>query len=155
MRNLGRRRRRSLSTALAIAFAVGTLLAVLGLAAGISDTSRASWGDHGEDIRISSEGRRPLDARAASLIRAVPGVATIEPTFVTDVKLAGKDAIIWAAGQATMFHYRISAGRWYTPAEDKARARVAVIERDIARTTGIRLGDHVAVQTASGPLSCA
>ena len=50
LRNVGRRRRRSLSTALAIAFAVGTLLAVLGLAAGISDTSRASWGDHGEDI---------------------------------------------------------------------------------------------------------
>jgi putative ABC transport system permease protein len=152
LRNTGRRRRRSLSTALVIAFAVGTLLAVLGLAAGISDTSRASWGDHGEDVRISSEGRRPLDAQAARLIRATPDVATIEPTFVTDIKLDGRDAIIWAVRQATMFHYRISAGRWYTPAEEKTRARVAVVERDIARSTGTRLGDQVAVQTASGPV---
>jgi putative ABC transport system permease protein len=150
LRNAGRRRRRSLSTALVIAFAVGTLLAVLGLAAGISATSRGSWGDHGEDVRISSEGRRPLDAQAARLIRATPGVAAIEPTFVTDVKLAGKDAIVWAVRQATMFHYRISAGRWYTPAEERTRARVAVVERDIARATGTRLGDRVAVQTASG-----
>lgn len=152
LRNVGRRRRRSLSTALVIAFAVGTLLAVLGLAAGISNASRASWGDHGEDVRVSSQGRRPLDAQAARLIRATPGVATIEPTFVTDVKLAGKDAIVWAVRHATMFHYRISAGRWYTPAEERARARVAVVERDIARTTGIRLGDQVRVQTAAGPV---
>ena len=153
LRNVGRRRRRSLSTALVIAFAVGTLLAVLGLAAGIGDTSRASWGDHGEDVRISSEGRRPLDAQAARLISATPGVARIEPTFVTDVKLAGKDALIWAVRQATMFHYRISAGRWYTPSEERTRARVAVVEADIARTTGTQLGDQVEVQTASGPVS--
>jgi putative ABC transport system permease protein len=150
LRNVGRRRRHSVSTALVIAFAVGTLLAVLGLAAGISDTSRASWGDHGEDVRISSQGRRPLDTQAARLIRATPGVATMEPTFVTDVKLAGNDAIVWAVREATMFHYRITAGRWYTPAEEKTRARVVVVERDIARTTGTRLGDQVAVQTASG-----
>jgi ABC-type antimicrobial peptide transport system permease subunit len=44
----------------------------------------------------------------------------------------------------------MSAGRWDTPAEENTRARVAVVERDIARTTGTRLGDQVAVQTASG-----
>ena len=73
LRNVSRRRRRSLSTAIAIAFAVGTLLAVLGLADGVANTSRASWGDHGEDVRISSEGRRPLNAQAARLIRTTPG----------------------------------------------------------------------------------
>ena len=92
LRNVGRRRRRSLATAFAIAFAVGSLIAVLCLAAGIAQTSRTSWGDHGEDVRISSEGRHPLDAQAARLISTTPGVARIEPTFVTDVKLAGKDA---------------------------------------------------------------
>ena len=55
LRSVGRRRRRSISTALVIAFAVGTLLAVLGLAAGISNTSRASWGDHGEDVKITAQ----------------------------------------------------------------------------------------------------
>ena len=54
--------------------------------------------------------------------------------FVTDVKLDGKDAKIWAVRQATMFHYRIAAGRWYTPAEAGPARHVAVVERDIARS---------------------
>src|SRR5215831_215788 len=152
LRSVGRRRRRSLATAVAIAFAVGTLLSVLGLAAAITTTSKASWGDHGEDVRISSEGRRPLDAHAERLIRATPGVASIEPTLVTGVKLAGKDAIIWAVRSSTMFHYRIGAGRWYTPAEEAGRARVAVVERDIAGITETRLGNWIRVETASGPV---
>jgi len=153
LRNVGRRRRRSLSTALVIALAVGTVLGVLGLAAAVASTSRGSWGDHGEDVKIDAVGGRLLDARAAGLIRATPGVAAVEPMFVTDVKLGGKDARIWAVQQATMFHYRLAAGRWYTPAEEQTRAHVAVVERDIADATGVRLGDSISVQTASGPAS--
>jgi putative ABC transport system permease protein len=55
--------------------------------------------------------------------------------------------------QATMFHYRLAAGRWYTPAEEQTRAHVAVVEQDIAQATGTRLGDTISVQTASGPAS--
>jgi putative ABC transport system permease protein len=153
LRNAGRRRRRSLSTALVIALAVGTLLAVLGLATAVANASRGSWGDHGEDVNIISVGGRPLDSRAADLIRATPGVATVEPHFVTDVTLAGKAAKIWAMQQDTMFHYRLAAGRWYTSAEEQTAAHVAVIEQDIAQATGTRLGDSITVQTASGPAS--
>jgi putative ABC transport system permease protein len=153
LRNVGRRRRRSLSTALVTALAVGTLLAVLGLAAAVANTSRGSWGDHGEDVNIVAVGGHPLDARAAALIRATPGVAAVEPHFVTDVTLAGQAARIWGVHQATMFRYRIAAGRWFTPAEEQTRARVAVVERDIADVTGTRLGDSISVQTASGPVS--
>ena len=153
LRNVGRRRRRSLSTSLVIALAVGTLLAVLGLATAVANISRGSWADHGEDVKIDAVGGRLLDARAAGLIRATAGVAAVEPMFVTDVKLDGKDAWIWAVQQATMFHYRLAAGRWYTPAEEQTRARVAVVERDIAQATGTRLGDSISVQTASGPAS--
>jgi putative ABC transport system permease protein len=151
LRSIGRRRRRSISTALVIAFAVGTLLAVLGMATAVSNASRSSWGDHGEDVKITAQGQRSFDTRAAGLIRATPGVATLEPMFVTDGKLAGQDAIIWAVEAKTMFHYRLAAGRWYTPAEEQTRARVAVIEQDIARTTGTRLGSMIRVQTAAGP----
>ena len=62
-------------------------------------------------------------------------MAVVEPMFVTDVTLAGKDARIWAVQQATMFRYRLAAGRWYTPAEEQARAHVAVVESDIADAT--------------------
>ncbi len=43
LRNVGRRRRRSLATALMVALAVGNMLAVLGLAAAITDTTHATW----------------------------------------------------------------------------------------------------------------
>ena len=153
LRNVGRRRRRSLSTSLVIALAVGTMLAALGMITAAANASRASWGDHGEDIWIMPVGGRSLDARAATLIRATSGVAAVEPTFGTDVKLDGQDAKIWAVQQATMFHYRIVAGRWFTPAEEQARAHVAVVESDIAQATGTRLGDLITVQTESGPAS--
>jgi putative ABC transport system permease protein len=153
LRNVGRRRRRSLSTALVIALAVSTLLAVLGLVTAAANASRVSWADHGEDVNIIPVGGHMLDARAAALIRATPGVAAVEPHFATDVTLAGQDAKIWAVRQATMFRYRLAAGRWYTPAEEQARAHVAVIEQDIAQATGTRLGDTISVQTAAGPAS--
>jgi len=153
LRNVGRRRRRSLSTALVIALAVGTMLAALGMITAAANASRASWGDHGEDVNIVPVTGRSLDARAEALIRATPGVAVVEPHFATDITLDGQDARIWAVQQATMFHYRITAGRWYTPAEEQARAHVAVIEQAIAQTTGTRLGDTITVQTESGPAS--
>jgi putative ABC transport system permease protein len=153
LRGAGRRRRRSLSTVVVIALAVGNLLAIVGLATSITDTTHASWGDHGEDATISALGQRPFDAQAARLIRATSGVASIEPMFVTGITLAGKDGDIWAVRPRTMFHYRLVQGRWYTPAEARARARVAVVERDIARVTGTRLGDRIRVKTAAGPLT--
>jgi putative ABC transport system permease protein len=152
LRGVARRRRRAFATALVIALAVGTLLALVGFGSGVAKTSRASWGDHGEDVKVTAEGQRSFDAQAARLIRTAPGVAAAEPMFVTDANLAGKDAKIWAVVPATMFHYRITAGRWYTPAEAAARAHVAVVERDIARTTGTHLGQTIQVQTAAGPV---
>jgi putative ABC transport system permease protein len=151
LRSVGRRRRRSISTALVIALAVGTLLAVLGMASAVSNASRTAWGDHGEDVKIVDQGQRFFDVRAARLIRAVPGVAAVEPLFTTDAKLDGTDAIVWALRPETMFRYRLAAGRWYTPAEERARAHVAVVERDLARVTGTRLGDTIRVRLASGP----
>jgi len=149
LRSVGRRRRRAFSTAVVIALAVGTLLALVGFGTGIANTSRASWHDHGEDFEVDGQGAY-LDARAATLIRSTPGVAAVEPKFVIDVRIAGKDAKIWALRHATMFHYHIVAGRWYTAAEEARRAHVAVIQRDIARTTGTHLGQTIHVQMASG-----
>ncbi len=149
LRNVGRRRRRSFSTALMVALAVGNLLAILGLAAGISQTTHAEWRDHGEDVKLMVGG----DTRTQQLISSTPGVATVEPMFDAEIRFAGEDGFIWAVRQATMFHYRISRGRWYTPAEERARAHVAVLERNLADATGTHVGDRVRVETGNGPLT--
>ena len=149
LRGVGRRRRRAFSTGVVVALAVGTLLALVGFGSGVANTSRASWHDHGEDFEIDPLGQ-PLGTQAAQLIRSTPGVAAIEGKFVTDARLAGKDAKIWAVRQATMFRYHIAGGRWFTAVEEANRAHVAVVERDIARTTGTHIGQTIRVRVASG-----
>jgi putative ABC transport system permease protein len=150
LRSLGRRRRRAFATVVVIALAVGTLLALVGFGSGVANTNKASWGDHGENVKVTQQGLRFLGVRAERLIRSTPGVAAVEPMFVADANLAGQSAKIWAVVPTTMFHYRIVAGRWYTPAEGAARAHVAVVERDLARSTGTHVGQTIRVQTASG-----
>jgi putative ABC transport system permease protein len=152
LRNVGRRRRRAFSTAVVIALAVGTLLALVGFGTGVANTSRASWADHGEDFEVDGQGEW-LNSDAATLIRSMPGVAAVEAKFVVDVRLGGTDARIWALRRQTMFHYHIVAGRWYTSAEEARSARVVVVQRDIARTTGTRLGQTIQVEMASGAVA--
>jgi putative ABC transport system permease protein len=149
LRNAGRRRRRSFATALIVALAVGNLLAILGLAAGIAHTTHVEWNDHGEDVKLTVGGGTSTE----QLIRSTPGVAAVEPMFDAEIRLAGEGGYIWAVRQATMFHYRMTDGRWYTPAEERSRARVTVVERNLARVTGTHVGDRVRVETGNGPLT--
>ena len=150
LRGVGRGKRRSLATALIVALAVGNLLAVLGLAAAATETTRSSWDDHIEDIRIWTAGSAAFDRRAERAIRSTPGVEEIQPALVTDVELAGEQGVVWGVRRRPLFRHRVSAGRWFTAAEERARDRVLVIERNLARATGTQVGDRVALSTAGG-----
>jgi ABC-type lipoprotein release transport system permease subunit len=77
-------------------------------------------------------------------------VATIQPALVTDTKLAGEDAVVWGVRQRPLFRYRVSGGRWFSAAEERARDRVLVIERNLARATGTQVGDRVTLSTGGG-----
>jgi putative ABC transport system permease protein len=150
LRAVGRRKRRSFATTLIVALAVGNLLAVLALAAAATETTRTSWDDHLDDVRIWTTGSATFDRRAERTIRSTPGVATIQPALVTDTKLAGEDAVVWGVRQRPLFRYRVSGGRWFSAAEERARDRVLVIERNLARATGTQVGDRVTLSTGGG-----
>jgi putative ABC transport system permease protein len=150
LRSVGRRKRRSLATALIVALAVGNLLAVLGIAAGVTESSRTSWGDHLEDVRISTGGRALFDERAERVIRSTPGVAEAQPALVNDVTLGGEDAVVWGVPREPLLRYRLTDGRWFSGAEEQGRERVAVIERNVAQLTGVEVGDRATVVTAAG-----
>ena len=150
LRNVGRRKRRSLATALIVALAVANLLAVLGLAAGATEGSRRSWGDHLEDVQISTSGRALFDERAAQTIRSSPGVAEAEPVLKNAVELAGREARVWGVEREPLLRYRLAEGRWFSAGEEQARDRVAVIERNIAQIVGVDVGDRVSLATAAG-----
>ena len=150
LRGVGRRKRRSFATTLIVALAVGNLLAVLGLAAAVTETTRSAWNDHLDDVRIWTTGSRPFDRRAERAIRSTPGVAAVQPALVSDAELGREAAVVWGVRQRPLFRYRISDGRWFSPAEERARDRVLVLERNLARVTGTRVGDRVTVSTGGG-----
>ena len=152
LRGLGRRRRRSLATAVIVALAVGNLLAVLAVAAAATENSRASWADHLEDLRVWTSGRELFDARALRTIEATPGVARAQPALVSDAKLAGEEAFVWGVPRQPLFRYRLSDGRWFSAAEERAEERVAVIERNLAQFAGVDMGDRVTLTTVAGPV---
>jgi ABC-type lipoprotein release transport system permease subunit len=151
LRSAGRRKRRSLVTALQVGLAVGTLLALLGLGTGVAETVRRGWTDHGWDIWVGSG--RPLDTQAEKVIRSTPGVAVAEPMMDNEIELRGHAAFTWGTHAATRLRYRIDRGRWYTAEEERRRARVTVIERNLARVTDVHVGDRVLVLTAAGPVA--
>jgi putative ABC transport system permease protein len=152
LRSVGRRKRRSLATALIVALAVGNLLAIMGMATAVADLTRAEWDDHLEDVRIWTAGRQPFDERAEQAIRMTPGVSAVQPALVNDVELAGEAAFVWAVPHEPLFRYRISDGRWFNAGEEERSERVAVIERNLARATGVDVGEGVTLATAAGPM---
>jgi putative ABC transport system permease protein len=150
LRNMGRRKRRSVATALIVALAVANLLAVLGLAAGVTDASRQAWSDHREDVQISTGGRALFDERAEQTIRSTPGVAEVQPVLKNTVELAGREAFVWGVEREPLLRYRLAGGRWFNASEEEAGERVVVIERNIAQLVGVELGDHISLATAAG-----
>ncbi|HET9437478.1 MAG TPA: FtsX-like permease family protein [Gaiellaceae bacterium] len=152
LRNVGRRKRRSFATAAIVALAAGNLLATMGLAASVTETTQAEWGDHLEDVRIWTAGRETFDARAEEAIRSVDGVAEVQPALVNEVTLDGEEAFVWGVPHEPLFRYRISEGRWFGAEEDRAAEPVAVIERSIAEATGVSVGSVVPLDTAAGPV---
>jgi putative ABC transport system permease protein len=149
LRNVGRRKRRSLATALIVALAVGNLLAVLAVAEAVTASTRTAWGDHLEDVQISTGGAL-FDERAERAIRSAPGVAEAEPVLKNTVALEGREAFVWGVQREPLFRYRLTDGRWFSAGEERARERVAVIERNIAQIVGVDVGDTVTLETAAG-----
>jgi putative ABC transport system permease protein len=150
LRGVGRRKRRTLATALVVALAVGNLLAIMGLAASAAESTRAAWDEHVEEIRIWTGGGKPFDDQAARVVRSTPGVAEAQPALVNDVELAGEEAFVWGVPREPLIRLDTTDGRWFTAVEERGRDRVAVIESNLAGRTGTEVGDLVTLETAAG-----
>jgi putative ABC transport system permease protein len=150
VRSVTRRGRRSVTTVVQIALAVGTLLAVLALVDSVTKTTNAVWNQSRWDIELNTVVGTQFDTRAARLIRTTPGVARAQPTLRNNLKFKGKDAFVSAFPRQPMFQTPITEGRMFTPADAASRASVAVIASNLARATGTHVGDTVTLQTAAG-----
>jgi ABC-type lipoprotein release transport system permease subunit len=153
LRGLGRRKRRSLATAVQVSLAVATLLALLSLGAGVGKTTGAWFDDLHFDVWIEATASEPLGPDAERLITSTEGVRRAQAWTTNDVRVDGRDAQAWGLPAAPMTDPHVTTGRWYTDAEVEARAKVAVIGRTLAAGADKRVGDRVEIVTGNGPVT--
>ena len=153
LRGLGRRKRRSLATALQVALAVATLLALLSLGAGVGKTTRGWFDQNRFDVWVQSTASKPFGAEAQRLIRSTEGVDETQPWIQNNVRFEGEDAPAWGLPEEPMMRTDITSGRWYNEAEVRQRAKVAVLGQTLARSSGTEVGDEIRLGTSSGPVS--
>lgn len=166
LRNLGRRKGRTVVTVFVIAVAVAVSLAAQSVSAsvntaidGLFKTYRAdAWIWFGQDVSTAFE----------SSLRALPFVQaaeawSLQDAWVTfphlpDTALAGGGSVLdppelgliaararlWGLpSNTTLYHPTLVEGRWYAEGEPDA----AVVSSDLVQSLGLRLGDKIQVDT--------
>ena len=152
LRSVGRRRRRSLATALIVALAVGNLLAILGLAAAATkatprELGRPHRGHARLDRRASSSSTSAPRRRSARRPESPRRSRRSSTTSSSPARRPSSGGCRASRSSAT----GLADGRWFTAAEEQARERVAVIERNLARAPAREVGDRITLATAAGP----
>ena len=153
LRGLGRRKRRSLATAMQVALAVATLLALLSLGAGVGKTTGAWFDDNHFDVWIQAVASKPLGPDAGRLITATDGVRDTQGWMRNTSRLQGRDVEAWGLPAQPMMDTHMRDGRWYSAAEVSQHARVAVLGPTIAKQTGKQIGDRIVLRTGNGPVT--
>jgi putative ABC transport system permease protein len=153
LRNVTRRRTRSLATVLQITLALGVAVGFLGLGATVADVTANVWDTVHWDVVVAQRSTSALDGTAARVISTTDGVATAEPVLANDVEVDGTqyEAFGLAPG-STMSEPDLATGRWLEPADDAGRRNVVVIGRALAETAHLEGGDTMRTGTATGPV---
>jgi len=151
LRGAGRRKRRTAATALQVSLAVATLLALLSLGAGVATITRDYFDDNKFDTWIQAVASKPLGPDAERLIRSTPGVRDAQGWVSNQVRIEGDDVVAWGLPARPMMDAPTIDGRWYTEAEASGHAKVAVLGRTLAKTTGKGVGDQIRLSTGGGP----
>jgi putative ABC transport system permease protein len=145
--NLLRHPARSILTTAGVAVAVGSLLALVGLARGFEQAWTGTLQQRGTDVL--AVGRRAIDVAAATLdqrladdMRRVHGVAGVAPELLDLLELDTGEVSIasgWPDSSFLWSTLRLSAGARPEPGDSAG----AVIGESIAATLAKRIGDHI------------
>ncbi len=150
LRGVARRPRRTLATVAQIALAVATLLAMLSIGSGVAATTRGWFDDNHFDVWVQTVASKPFDASAERLIASTEGVRDAQGWTQNAIRVEGQDAGVWGLPSRPPMNTHLLQGRWYSDAEARAHAPVAVLGRTIAKATGKDVGDVIRVSTSGG-----
>ena len=123
LRGAARRRRRAAATAAQVALAVATVLALLALGTSVGNMTRAFFDDARWDVWASTYASKPFRPGGERLVKAIPGVREAQPMLSNTTRIAGRSVFTFGLAQRPMYAPTLSAGRWYTAAQERACGR--------------------------------
>ncbi len=155
IRNITRKKGRSISTSLQVALAVGMFLAVVTFGHSISVMVEEEWDNLTFDILVaqSGEGGKYLTEDMRSVLEEIDGVSIAEPIVGTGIKLKENGLIVYGYQYNTVgfnIDGTVYKGRWYTKEEQQNNATVVVLSKTIAELENIDVGDTIDIAMATG-----
>jgi putative ABC transport system permease protein len=155
LRNVARKKGRSVSTILQITLAVGMFLAIISIGASIQSAVSQEFGNFGSDIIStgSVEGGRPLYEDLQYVLEDIDGVETAEPMVSTEVIVKEQNLGVFGYSHDTIsydFKNTLYKGRWFSSQEEHSNASVIVITKSFSEIESIKVGDIIEVEMATG-----
>lgn len=145
LRNLTRRRGRSLVTLAVIALATAAFLATQSTRTSVDRAIAEAFATYNADAWVWFE--QPVGEDFARQLETVPGVRAAEAWSLTNCWVEGAQARLWGMPPGTrLYQARLQEGRWFGPDEPDA----IVISADLAAARGLRLGDRLQVEVSTG-----
>jgi putative ABC transport system permease protein len=153
LKNLLRRKTRTLLTAFGVAIAVGATVALLGITDGFERSMVRSFEFRGTDIVVTASNvldqlSSDLDQSFGERILAIPGVKTVAPGLLEVVAYSTESTDIsmvlqgWVPGSFLFDDLEIVKGRRVADG-DRRRAMVGV---NLAKNIGLDIGDSLELQ---------
>ncbi len=141
LRNLARRKARSLITTLVIAVAVGASLAAQSTSTSVDAAIDGLFQTYRGDAWVWFD--QWVGTNFASNFFTVEGVRAVEVWSLGDAWVGTARARLWGLpANTTMYVPRLVAGRWYRDDENDA----VVVSTDLAQERGLRLNDRIEIE---------
>jgi putative ABC transport system permease protein len=155
LRNVSRKKGRSISTIIQVALAVGMFLGLVAIGYTVPAGIEGIFDDYGSDIVTYGHmtGANPLTEDLQFVITGIEGVDRAEPFLDTQGFLEGIEFDVEGYQHNTfMLRYEdtLQKGRWFSEEDSMTCANVIILNRFLARDAGKEIGDIIDVQLATG-----
>ncbi len=158
IRNVGRNKKRSISTMIQVAIAVGVLLGIVAFGYSLVDAVAGEYDNWTFDIRVQGvdAGGKTITTDLEISLEGLSGVSDAEPYIVSGVEFKGDTYFAYGFPHDTeaFNHERTMVkGSWFTAEQEGLRDRVIIITEVLKTRMGWNMGDSLTLMTATGPHS--
>jgi len=154
VRNIGRNKKRSVSTIIQVAIAVAVLLGILAFGTSLFGAVGDEYDNWPFDIRVTGmDGGKPLTLDLSNTLENISGVDVAEPYIQSGVQFEGEEFLAYGLphdAQALDYEKTMVKGDWFSAEQENSNERVVVITEVLTRRMGWELGDDLTFMTATG-----